>query len=73
MRREVPQERSPADCFGQVDSNGTVTNQSGTVLGSVDGQGNAYNVSGTKVGSVQAGGNIALIGGAARLLFFGVK
>jgi hypothetical protein len=50
-----------------------VTNQSGTVLGNVDGQGNVYNVSGTKVGSVNAGGKIMLIGGAARLLFYGVK
>jgi hypothetical protein len=39
----------------------------------VDGQGNVYNINGTKVGSVNAGGNIVLIGGAARLLFYGVR
>jgi hypothetical protein len=57
--------------IGKVEADGSVLNQSGTRLGSVNEQGEIFNVSDRKIGIVKDVSDINLIGGVARVIFFG--
>ena len=59
--------------IGKVEPDGSVLNQSETRLGSVNDKGEIFNVSDIKIGSVKDVSDIKLIGGVARLIFFGKR